>query len=252
MNTDKTSADPYDIAFYWDPVCPFAWITSRWIYQVIEQKAAAGDDAYRVDWRFISLRIINKNVDYDSHFPADYEEGHTAGLRMLRVAAKVRAEHGRDVMGAVYTEMGAGIHDVEPDQFDKGFFGTPDHVVPMLERLDLPIGLADALYDESWDAEIEAETNEARTKTGTDVGTPIIHFNPPEGPALFGPVISRLPADEDAVKLWDHVVGLATFPSFTELKRSLRERPALRSLGMDPDQVGVVEDWHGGSRRTKN
>ncbi len=252
MSADNNYDSNYDIAFYWDPVCPFAWITSRWINQVIDQKAAAGDDNYRVDWRFISLRIVNKHIDYDSHFPAEYEEGHTAGLRMLRVAAKVRAEHGREKMGALYTEMGGGIHDVEPDAFDKGFFGTPDHVVPMLERLDLPTDLADALYDESWDAEIENETDEARAKTGKDVGTPIIHFGPPDGPALFGPVISRLPSDEEAVQLWDHVVGLATFPSFTELKRSLRERPALRSLGVDPDQVGIVEDWHGGSRRQKH
>ena len=82
-----SDTETYDIDFYWDPVCPFAWITSRWINQVIEQKVASGEESYRVDWRFISLRIVNKHIDYDSHFPPDYEEGHTAGLRMLRVAA---------------------------------------------------------------------------------------------------------------------------------------------------------------------
>jgi hypothetical protein len=64
-------------------------------------------------------------------------------------------------------------------------------------------------------------------------------------------VISRLPSDRDAVRLWDHVVGLAAFPGFAELKRSLRERPQLRSFGLDPDEAGIEEDWHGGSRRQK-
>ena len=238
--------DEYDIHYYWDPVCPFAWITSRWVAKVVEQRD------YRVDWRFISLRIINKNVDYDSHFPADYEEGHTGGLRLLRLAAKVRAEHGRDMMGPLYTAMGESIFDVEPSDSLLRRVGTPEHAAAILSTVGLPASLAEALDDDSWDAEIERETDEARERTGKDVGTPIIHYNPPDGPALFGPVISRVPSDERAAELWDHVVGLATFPSFTELKRSLRELPALRALGVDPDEAGVVEDWHGGSRRQKH
>ncbi len=235
----------YDIHYYWDPVCPFAWITSRWVTKVVEQRD------YSVDWRFISLRKINKDVDYDAEFPADYEQGHTAGLRLLRVAASIRAEHGREIMVPLYTALGQSIHDIEPSDSNIDLFGTPKHVAPILSELGLSPSFIDALDDESWDAEIEAETDEAREKTGKDVGTPIIHFSPPDGPALFGPVISRIPADEDAVQLWDHVVGLAMFPSFTELKRSLRELPALRSLGVDPQEAGVVEDWHGGSRRLK-
>lgn len=85
--------------------------------------------------------------------------------------------------------------------------------------------------------------------TGKDVGTPIIHFEPPGGVAFFGPVISRLPGEDAALELWDHVVGLARFPGFAELKRSLRERPQLAAFGLAPDTVGVQEDWHGGSRR---
>ena len=245
--TSPTENDAdYDIYFYWDPVCPFAWITSRWVNQVVAQRD------YKVDWRFISLRLINKDVDYDAHFPPEYEDGHTAGLRLLRVAAKVRADHGRDAVGPLYTALGESIFDAEPDSGVRKIMGTPEHVSPILEALGLPADLVEALDDESWDELLDAETDEARAKTGKDVGTPIIHFNPPEGPALFGPVISRLPSDEDAVQLWDHVVGLATFPSFTELKRSLRELPVLRALGADPDALnepGKVEDWHSGSRR---
>lgn len=87
--------------------------------------------------------------------------------------------------------------------------------------------------DESLDAELRDETDEALALTGKDVGTPIIHFQPPDGVAFFGPVISRLPSEADAGQLWDHVVGLAGFPGFAELKRSLRERPQLGQLRGD-------------------
>jgi hypothetical protein len=121
----------------------------------------------------------------------------------------------------------------------------------VLEKVGVPSALLDALDDESCDVEVRAETDEALSLTGKDVGTPILHFQPPDGVAFFGPVISRLPSEADAVRVWDHVVGLARFPDFAELKRSLRERPQLRSFGVETGQVGVQEDWHGGSRRSK-
>ena len=111
--------------------------------------------------------------------------------------------------------------------------------------------MADALDDRSLDSIIQAETDGALSHTGKDVGTPIIHFEPPEGVAFFGPVISRLPSRGEAAQLWDHVVALASFPGFAELKRSLRERPQLRSFGITDADAGVEEDWHGGSRRQK-
>jgi fermentation-respiration switch protein FrsA (DUF1100 family) len=116
----------------------------------------------------------------------------------------------------------------------------------LLERAGLPAGLAGALDDASWDGELRAETGEALALTGKDAGTPIIHFGPPRGTAFFGPVISRLPSDQEAIRLWDHVAGLASFPGFAELKRSLRERPQLRSLGVNPGETGIQEGWHGG------
>jgi len=235
-----------DLHFYFDPTCPFAWMTSKWVRKVAAQRD------YTVDWRFISLRLINAGVDYDAHFPPEYEAGHTAGLRLLRVAAKVRAEHGREAMAALYAAFGAHVFEVAPDvgavpdRLDNGELAPA-----VLSQAGLPLELADALDDPSWDTEIRAETDEALALTGKDVGTPILHFQPPEGVAFFGPVISRLPSDEEAVALWDHVLGLARFPGFAELKRSLRERPQLRALGVAEDEVGVQEDWHGGSRRQK-
>ena len=234
-----------DICFYFDPVCPFAWLTSKWVRMVQAQRA------YAVDWRFISLRMINAAVDYDSHFPAGYEAGHTAGLRLLRVAARTRAEHGRGAVGQLYAAMGARIFDTaaDSDRADGDQRGTRVFVEPILAQAGLPAGLAGALEDTSYDAEIRGETDEALALTGRDVGTPIIQFQPPSGVAFFGPVISRLPTEAQAVRLWDNVLGLASFAGFAELKRSLRERPQLRSFGVEPGQAGIQEDWYAGSRR---
>jgi hypothetical protein len=238
-----------DINFYFDPVCPFAWMTSKWIRMVQAQRD------YSVDWRFISLRLINAEVDYDAHFPPEYEVGHTAGLRLLRVAARTRREQGRAAVGELYAALGASIFDSPPapgkDSAVADHRGSAGFVEPILRQLGVPVALAGAVDDESWDAEIHAETEEALGLTGRDVGTPIIHFEPPTGVAFFGPVISRLPDEQDAVQLWDHVVGLAGFAGFAELKRSLRELPQLRGLGVDVDEVGVQQDWHAGSRRQK-
>ena len=241
-----------DINFYFDPVCPFAWMTSKWVRQVQAQRD------YTVDWRFISLRLINADVDYDAHFPPEYEAGHTAGLQLLRVAARARAEHGREAVASLYAAFGAHIFDTAPDPADQGFDGekrerrgTREFVEPILVQAGLPPELAAAVNDESWDIQIRQETDEALSLTGKDVGTPIIHFEPPAGVAFFGPVISRLPHEDTAVELWDHVVGLASFPGFAELKRSLRELPQLAALGGEAGTVGQQEDWHGGSRRQK-
>lgn len=235
-----------DVHFYFDPVCPFAWMTSKWVRQV----QAARD--YSVQWRFISLRLLNSHIDYDAHFPPEYEAGHTAGLRLLRVAAATRAAHGDAAVDRLYAALGAAIFDTDPvPDDDAARRGTAGFVAPVLAGLGLPAGLADALDDPGWDALIRAETDEALALTGKDVGTPILQFEPPDGVAFFGPVISRLPADDEAAELWDHVIALARFPGFAELKRSLRELPRLRALGVADDEVGVQQDWHAGSRRQK-
>ncbi|KAA2254465.1 hypothetical protein F0L68_30240 [Solihabitans fulvus] len=237
-----------DINFYFDPTCPFAWMTSKWV-RIVQSKRD-----YSVDWRFISLRQLNAHIDYATHFPPEYEASHTAGLRMLRVAARTRAEHGGAAVATLYATMGdhAFERGLVPDEAASvGRRGTPDFVLPVLADAGLPASLADALEDSSLDAVIQAETDEALSLTGKDVGTPILHFEPPAGVAFFGPVISRLPDEEQAVELWDHVVGLARFPGFAELKRSLRELPQLSSFGVGADEAGAQQDWHGGSRRQK-
>jgi 2-hydroxychromene-2-carboxylate isomerase len=237
-----------DVHFYFDPVCPFAWMTSKWVRKVQARRG------YTVDWRFISLRMVNAHVDYDAHFPPGYEAGHMSGLRLLRVAARTRAEHGRAAVASLYTACGEHIFERVHDGDDaevRERRGTREFVEPILADAGLPLGLADALDDDGWDAEIRAETDEALVLTGKDVGTPILHFDPPDGLAFFGPVISRLPGDDESVQLWDHVIALTRFPGFAELKRSLRERLRLPALGVTEDGAGAQEDWHGGSRRLK-
>jgi hypothetical protein len=237
--------DAYDLHFYFDPVCPFAWMTSKWVRMVAAQRD------YRVDWRFISLRILNADIDYATHFPEHYEDEHTSGLRLLRVFARVRREQGRSAVGPLYAASGARLFEIPRDGLPAGALGTAPLLEPLLREAGLPIELADALDDTGFDDEIRAETEDALALTGRDVGTPILHFQPPGGTAFFGPVISRLPSPDEALRLWDHVIGLASFGGFAELKRSLRERPQLASFGVGEESIGIEEDWHGGSRRTK-
>jgi hypothetical protein len=241
--SEPPASDPaYDIEFFWDPVCPFAWITSRWVAKV------AARTGYRVDWRFISLRLINKHKDYATEFPPGYEFGHTAGLRMLRVAAAVRAELGREPIGALVTAYGLSHWDRPASDPLGSRLSTHEHVVEVLTGAGLPTRFADALDDTAWDPLIDAESEMALARTGRDVGTPIVSFHPPDGLSFFGPVISRVPNDDEAVALWDAVTTLAGFPGFAEIKRSLRERPQLNVLGGVSD-APVQEDWQGGHRR---
>jgi hypothetical protein len=238
-----------DLHFYFDPVCQWAWMTSKWVRQVMAIRN------YRVEWRLISLRMINEHIDYNMHFPPHYEQLHNAGLRLLRIAARARAEFGPQAVDDLQALFGAHIFDRPPwrdvrERIDT--IGQPKQVAQILAQASLPADFVKALDETSWDAEIAKETNRARSMTGKDVGTPILHIDPPDGAAFFGPVISRQPAFDDAVKLWDHVVGLARFAGFSELKRSLREQPQLEVFGISPDEVGRQEDWHQGSRRHKH
>ena len=194
MTITTMPATSADVNFYFDPVCPFAWMTSKWLRMVAAQRN------YTVDWRFISLRLINAEIDYDTRFPTGYEDGDTAGRRLLRVAARTRAEPGAEEVGRRYQAMGSRMFDTNNhgDALDRGSAGF---VEPILAEVGLPAELADALDDSSLDGLLRAESDEALALTGRDVGTPIIHFQPPAGVAFFSPVISRLPSPDDAAGL---------------------------------------------------
>lgn len=223
---------PYDVEFFWDPVCPWAWLTSRWVAEV----AALRD--LRVDWRFISLRLLNKDKNYERDFPDGYVAGHTTGLKLLRVAAAIREEEGRIRMGALYTQFGGDIHVLGrraelTDHWEAGF---PDY----LRAVGIEERYLDAANDEHWDTALQAETDEALARTGKDVGTPIISFRRNgETYSFFGPVMSRVPRGDDALRLWDAVWEVATYPGMAELKRSIRERPQLEG-SLDTPTTGLA------------
>lgn len=212
-----------DLEFFFDPVCPFCWVTSRWVRTVQAQRDLA------VTWRPISLALLNQG-SYDDK-PQGYPAAHHRGLQLLRVAAAAREAHGSEVLGPLYDAMGAAVwNDGAPaEDFDHVLAHTAQagDITAILRRTGLPEELAAAVDDPSWDDVLWGDTTEALARAGDDVGTPILSFDPPDGPAFFGPVISEAPEDpEQALALWDAVTLLGRWPGFAELKRSLRHFPA--------------------------
>jgi 2-hydroxychromene-2-carboxylate isomerase len=208
-----------DLDFYFDPICPWAWITSRWVVEVQQQRS------YDVSWKFIALRFVNEDKNYETDFPAGYPEIHGAGLNGIRVAAAARAEGGNDAVARVYTELGLSIHNrQEREAMQKDTHG---HMVALLSKAGLNSAWADAVDTTTYDDVIRAETKEALERTGKDVGTPIITFNPGSSreASFFGPVISVIPRGDEATRLWDAIEVIATSSGMAELKRSIREYP---------------------------
>lgn len=219
-----------DVAFHFDPVCPFAWVTSRWVRRVQELR---GLD---VEWRYISLRLLNEDRDYATEFPDHYLEQHTRGLELLRVCAAAEEANGREVVGPLYEAMGRAIWE-EPGSAGPEFADVVQHVAKgrdvrgILVQVGLDPELAEDASVDAWDAVIRRDTELALAAAGSDVGTPILRFEPDAGgPGFFGPVISEVPGDEAAVELWEAVEVLARHRTFAELKRSLRDVPDLPLL----------------------
>lgn len=219
-----------DVELYFDPVCPFCWQTSKWLRQV--QRLTG----LQIGYRFISLLFVNEARGYDDQ-PANDRDLHTQGTRLLRVAAATRESHGEDAVGTFYRELGEVLFEVDapaPGALEgivAHHLAGPD-VPAVLRASRLPEELAAASTSTEHDAVIREETAAALARAGRDVGTPILSFSPPDGPAFFGPVISDLPADDEAVALYEAVVRLARWPGFAELKRSLRTFPDVR-IGRD-------------------
>lgn len=213
------SDTPADIEFFFDPICPWAWITSRWVTEVGRQRQLD------VRWRFIALRILNEHRDYEKDFPTGYNGVHTTGLKLLRVCAAAEKAEGPDRVAELYTQFGGDIHVRGRREEMTGHWeaGFPDY----LRSVGCEAYL-DAANDASIDAELRTSTEEALARTGKDVGTPIITYNRDGlSQSFFGPVISAVPPKDQATRLWDAMWELATFPGFAELKRSLRDRPQL-------------------------
>ncbi len=206
-------ATTFDAEFFLDPACPWCWITSRWVTNVQAERD------YRVRWRFISLKFINE--DRTGEYIERHRQGHMTALRLMRVLDAVRRAEGNDALAAAYTAIGTEIHVHK--RSDEAGADARAFAAQCLSDAGLDPVHADAVDDDSHDAELRAESEEALSRTGADVGTPIITFAPgaEHERSFFGPVIPRAPRGERAAALWDAVTTLA-MSDVAELKRTLR------------------------------
>ncbi len=209
-----------DVEFFFDPVCPWAWVTSRWVVEVAQQRN------YEVEWRFICLRIVNEDKAFEQDPTSPYGRVHGAGRMMLRAAAATKVAAGNDAVGRLYTELGTRLHNQgrSASEIREGDFSVIDEAI---EAANLGADIAAAVDDEKWDDVLREETALALSRTGNDVGTPILTFSPGtiEEASFFGPVLNRIPRGDEATEIWDTVERLARTPGLFELKRTNRGRP---------------------------
>lgn len=186
--------------FWFDPLCPFAWISSRWILEVEQVRDIT------VKWHVMSLSYLNKDKD----IPDEYRAMLEPGWGPVRVLIAAQCQHGDDVLLPLYTAMGTRIHH-EKAALDRAM------IAASLAEAGLEPELVDAMDDSSLDEAVAKSHHEGMDQVGDDVGTPTIAI---EGTAFFGPVLSAIPRGEEAGQLWDGCLAVAKVPYFYELKRS--------------------------------
>ena len=206
MAEERIKAD-----MWFDPRCPWAWITSRWLLEVEQVRP--------VDIRFhvMSLTVLNENR---TDLPEDYRARLADGMGPVRVAIAVEQKYGNEALRPLYTAFGNRIHHETQPLSRELFEGV-------LADCGFDTGLADAAYSTEFDERVRESHDEGMKPVGMDVGTPVIHAPGPNGEsiAFFGPVVTPRPKGEAAGKLWDGVLLVAGTPGFYEIKRTREAQP---------------------------
>lgn len=199
-------SDTRDVADFWfDPLCPWAWIASRWLLEVERVRPV---DAR---WHVMSLSYLNEGRDLPENYRALMDEG----WGPVRVCIAAEQQYGSEVLLPLYTALGRRKHQ-EKQEF------THEVIVAALEEAGLPVSLADAARSTEYDEALKASHHQGMDQVGFEVGTPVISVN---GVAFFGPVVSPIPRGEAAAKLWDGVLLVAGTDGFFELKRTRTRDP---------------------------
>jgi len=198
-------ASAQKVDMWFDPICPFAWITSRWLLE-----AAAVRDL-EVTWNIMSLAQLNKDREMDDAHKAAF----TRSWDAVRLVAAVKEKHGNDAVIALYNAMGTRIHLKKEKVSD-------ELLTAALAEAGLPADLLAVAKDESWNEPMIASHDRAISLVGNDVGTPVVAIG---DAAFFGPVISPAPKGEQAGRLWDGLALCLEVPGFYELKRARKGGP---------------------------
>lgn len=193
------------VDMWFDPLCPWAWLTSRWLLEVETVRPV------EIRFHLMSLYFLNEGRDLSEEYRTLLAPGQGIG----RVVMAAQSQYGDEVVGGLYTELGRRFHHEERER-------TKETVAEALASVGLPESLVDAWDDDSWDAKVIASHEAGIGLVGMDVGTPVVRVG---GVGFFGPVVTPAPTGEDAGRLWDGALLVASTPGFYELKRTRDEKP---------------------------